>query len=160
MSKTERKAEERRRIAQYRVRSKIKPPGPLLERRAAIFAGHARYAGRVCEYHPDLVGERFTLNSACPGCRSDKSKRTVAARKAGEAAVKADARDRARLAGDIKYVGKVCVKHPELKGLRYVTTCLCPTCVTTKAKKHQLAKKLRIAKAREAKVKQLIRVRP
>ena len=36
--------------------------------------GFSRYRGRVCDKHPELLGERRTANSCCVGCQRDRLK--------------------------------------------------------------------------------------
>ena len=43
-------------------------------RRQAMANGFSRYRGRVCDKHPELLGERRTANSCCVACQRDRLK--------------------------------------------------------------------------------------
>lgn len=83
----------------------------------------------VCPLHPEWRGKRFPLSGECIMCarpavfmetyRKERREKSEAAR---------ERRIAARTEGSLHYLGKLCSKHPELMGKRYVSTAGCVGC--------------------------------
>lgn len=89
-------------------------------RKQARLNGEQRYFGKVCTKHPSLNGERYVSGKDCVGCGRDRYVRKTdwplnACAPAKEQGLK-------------QYHGKICPKHPELRGLRYTSIRSCIGC--------------------------------
>lgn len=80
----------------------------MTPRQQAIKASAKHYTGKVCPKHPELRGQRRSIDRQCPSCTP---------RRAGEFKP-----------GDEFFTGRVCWKHPELKGQRRTRDGNCPEC--------------------------------
>jgi hypothetical protein len=126
-------------------------------RQDAYRVGATRFLGKVCDKHPEWKGERMTSNNECVGCKKARHKAWLSKRRQGvggnaTTTIPTMTRVEARSRGETHYFGKVCDKHPELKGKRIVYNTKCAGCFGEKTKQRSKRRyaRLKAAKAQEA----------
>ena len=80
-----------------------------------------RYIGAPCPKHPSGRGLRYRSTSNCVWCCLERSRKQRSRKRGGDDDVKW------RVDGKT-YIGKICVRHPDLIGLRHVRDYSCVEC--------------------------------
>ena len=91
---------------------------------------HPLYLSKeICPEHPWLRGARYPVTGECVMCaRPSVFMETYRKERREKAEAARERRMAARTEGTRFYLGKVCGKHPELLGKRYVSTTQCVGC--------------------------------